>query len=76
MTDFALFVRDLVGLLTEDALEAKAERDSALADGRVFQSGRLLAYYSVISLLKEQAIAYGMEPKDIGLNVDPDRELI
>jgi hypothetical protein len=71
------YLRDLGNLIREDALEARRDRDQARPEERGFYLGRLAAYHSVVSLMKNQALAFGMTDEDLGLGeIDPDQELI
>lgn len=67
------FLHDFGTLVREQAFEAT----NSAAKTDLFQQGRALAYYEVISLLLHQAIAFEIPASDIGLNgVDPDRDLL
>lgn len=79
MTDAsANYLQDLGELLKRSALDARARRDSLSAgDERAFESGRVTAYYEVISLMQQQAVAFGIELADLALDdLDPDRDLL
>ena len=72
------YVLDLGTLLRQQALEAKstadASRDGAESD---FQLGRLTAYYEVLSLILQQARAFQLAPREVGLEgFDPDLDLL
>jgi hypothetical protein len=72
-----LYVRDLCTLLKEKAMEAKAESRAAPADQREFALGRLMAFHEVISLMQQQAQAFGIELDALGLDeIDPERDLV
>lgn len=69
------YVSDLSKLLKDYALDAKKARDST--KGGDFESGRLLAYNEVISLMQQQARAFGLPLEDVGLaGIDPDNDLV
>jgi hypothetical protein len=72
------YLFDLGYLLRERALEAKAECQSARGTtDEAFQSGRLMAYYEVLSLLVNQANAFGMPIEDLHLcGLQSDRDLL
>lgn len=78
MDSHECYLKDLSGLLIEQAREAKEARDKATNEGdKLFESGRLLGYYSVISLMQQQAQAFGVELDAIGLaGIHPDRDLL
>jgi len=65
-------------LLRERALNAKQELPAARGTAsEAFHSGRALAYYEVISLLVNQAIAFGLPVEDLHLEgLEPDRDLL
>lgn len=61
-------------ILKEGALKCK-ERSKEKSDDYV--KGRLMAYYEFISLLKQQADAFGIDLKDINLqDFDEFKELL
>ena len=66
------YLLDLGTLLKEYAVAAKraAESDS-------FSLGRLMAYHEVISLMQQQAVAFGLPLERLGLHdIDPERDLL
>ena len=70
------YLLDLGLLLKEQAREAKM---SILNKSRSddFARGRLMAYHEVISLMKEQAIAFGLGLEDLNLHdIDPEKDLL
>ena len=71
------FLRDVGSLLSEKALDAKATADAANGDDRQFALGRLMAFHEVVSLLQQQARAFGIDPRTIGLgDIDPEAHLL
>ncbi|MBU2502373.1 hypothetical protein KJ682_13655 [bacterium] len=73
----SLYLLDLGVLLKEIALRAKTEALGASEDDRGFALGRLTAMHEVISLMQQQAYAFGLEVKDIGLDgISPERDLV
>jgi hypothetical protein len=61
-------------MLVEQALEAKREMVASKSD---YDSGKLMAYYAVISLLQQQAKAFEIPLKEIGLDgITPDIDLL
>ncbi len=64
-------------LLLEFAREAKLEADATRGtDAGNFHAGYLMGMYRVISLMQQQAPAFGLELDDIGLDgIDPIRDL-
>jgi uncharacterized protein YuzE len=70
----ALYLRALGTLLKQDALDALKRRE---AEHTEFESGRVLAYYEVLSTMRGQAVAFDLPLDDLQLHdFDPDRELV
>jgi hypothetical protein len=72
------YLFDLGYELKQDALDARRERDSAPegSEDRAFKSGRLLAFYEVISTLRNRAEGFGIPLSDLRLDdIEPDRDL-
>lgn len=70
----ALYLRDTGGTIKQRALEAR--RDGA-AKGGSYADGRLIAYYEVVSLLRNQAETFGISLEELQLDdIDPDRDLL
>lgn len=72
------YLADLGALLKQEALDAKTQASEEIGKpGHQFALGRLTAYYEVVSLMKQQADAFGIEASEISLqDFDPDRELL
>lgn len=69
------YLRDLGHLLRQSAVDAvdtaRRDRDDAFAQGRG------VAYYEVVSLMRNQAVAFGLDLAALSLDgVDPERDLI
>ncbi len=74
---FKGYLNDFVSLLKKQAMEAKADADKPDKEHDGYNQGHLMAYYSVISLLKHQAFVLNIDENDIGLaNIDPDADLL
>jgi hypothetical protein len=57
------------------ALRAKEERDSA--GGGAYELGRLMGYHEVISLMQNQATAFGLNLDQLSLDgIEPETDLI
>lgn len=68
------YLHDLAPLILERARDAKQRAET---EGDPFERGQQTAFYTVLSLMKQQAIAFGISDDAIGLaNVDLDRELL
>ncbi len=74
----ALYLRDLGGLVKELARAAKGELEGATAgEDRAYAQGRLMALHEVVSLMQQQADAFGLSYRDLSLDdVDPERDLL
>jgi uncharacterized membrane protein YccC len=76
MTTHANCLRDLGHLIREAGEQAKNDSDQASESNRLFQQGRLMAYYEVLSLMQQQAEAFQLPLRDLALDgLDPDRDL-
>lgn len=75
---FKNYLLDLGVLLKEKAREAKCEKDFSSEKNEIdYKLGYLMAYHEVISLMKQQADAFEINQKDIGLyDIDPELELL
>lgn len=70
------YLRDLGHLLKAQALDAKAERDAASVEDREYAIGRLMAYLEVVSLMQQQAVAFGVNLEALALDdISPERDL-
>lgn len=68
------YLRDLGPLLVGLARDA---REAAERSGSDFERGRLMGLYQAVSLLAQQADAFGMQRDEVGLNgVDVDNDLL
>ena len=69
-----LLLTDVSRELLEKAKAAKADAERSGSD---YDKGRHFALYEAVSLLAEQAQAFGVDPADIGLGgVDAERDLL
>ena len=69
-----LMIRDVSRELLDMARAAKVE---AVASGVDYDKGRHFALYEVVSLLIQQADAFGIDRVMVGLtNIDPERDLL
>jgi hypothetical protein len=73
----ANYLLDLGREIRQSAEAAKREADTAGANDQHFARGRSMAYYEVITLMHQQAIAFGLPLADVGLQgLDPGRDLL
>jgi hypothetical protein len=72
------YLLDLGRLVYERALSAKKQKEVATAgEERAYAAGRLMGFNEVVSLMQEQAIAFGIALSATGLEgIDPDRDLL
>jgi len=76
---YKYYLRDLGNLLKEKALEAQqfAQKELQGTEGYHLESGRLTAYYEVISLMQQQAQGFQIPLEELDLHdIEPDRDLI
>jgi len=77
MTTHANYLLDLGHLVREAGEQAKKDADQASESDRLFQRGRLMAYYEVLSLMQQQAEAFQLPLEELALDgLDPDRDLL
>jgi hypothetical protein len=71
------YLSDLGKLLIQNAREVKHARETATSvSSRDYESGRLMGYNEVISLMQQQAIAFGLSLQEVALEgIDPDTDL-
>ncbi|MGE3172607.1 MAG: hypothetical protein AB7O97_08260 [Planctomycetota bacterium] len=70
---------DLGYELKQSALEARRERDAAPkgSEAYSFKSGRLIAFYEIVSMMRNLADSFGVPLSDIRLDdIMPDRDLL
>ncbi len=67
----------LVDLSRELLEKARAAKNDAVRSKSGYDKGRQFAFYEAVSLLVQQAEAFGIDPADVGLQgVDPERDLL
>ncbi len=72
---YANYLLDLGSLIRERAIEVKQETLDKKGDA--FESGRLMAYYEIASLMQSQAPLFDIPLEEIGLaNLNPDLDLL
>ncbi|HEY2371248.1 MAG TPA: hypothetical protein VGH82_01745 [Gaiellaceae bacterium] len=73
----AAYLADLGHLIREAGEAAKEDAASAADEDRVFQQGRQMAYYEVLSLMQQQAIAFDLPFSEVSLQgFDADRDVL
>jgi hypothetical protein len=75
---FKNYLFDLGGLVKEYALAAAAEREKQSdRAAQEFYDGYILGFHRVVSLMQQQAHAFGIDLKDLQLEgFEPDRDLV
>ena len=75
---FQLYLLDLGTQIKEKALEVKLEKDRAKLSGdHDYALGRLMAFYEIVTLMRDQASAFGITLKDVSReDINPDRDLL
>jgi hypothetical protein len=73
-----LYLRDFGELVKDLARTAKDERDEApRGEDRAYALGRLMALHELVSLMQQQADAFGLSYRDLSLHdIEPERDLL
>ena len=73
----ANYLLDVGRELRESAEAARREAHTAVGKDQLFARSRSMAYFEVISLMHQQAIAFGLSLAEVGLQgIDPERDLV
>ena len=77
-TPYQQYLRDLGSLICDKAREAKLLKEkSAGTEDFEFNLGRLMAFHEVVSLMKQQAEAFGLPLDELSLaELSPERDLL
>jgi hypothetical protein len=71
------YLLDLGRYIRDAGATAKTDMESASDKDRQFQQGRHMAYYEVLSLMQQQALAFNLPLRDLSLDgFDADRDLL
>jgi len=74
---YKYYLQDLSFLLKEPALEAKEDFKKASDEDEAFAAGYLAAYHHALEIMKNQAISFNIDEKEIKLDdIDPDKDLL
>lgn len=74
---FESYLYDTIALLKAQAKEAKLDADKPESSNSSYNNGYLMAYHTVISLLKNQTMAFNIDEESIGLaDIEPERDLL
>lgn len=71
------YLIDLISLIKKQAKEAKQDANHPKKGSENFNNGYLMAYHTVIEFMKNQAWAFNIDQKEIGLDdIEPERDLL
>lgn len=71
------YLSDTIILLKEQAIEAKKDADNSSAENKNYFGGQLMAYRSVISLMKKQALTLNIDQDEIDLaDIESEKDLV
>lgn len=75
---FRNYLLDLGQLIRESALGALEERERYRGQpAQEFYDGYVLGLHRIVSLMQQQALAFGIDLKDLHLDgIEPDRDLV
>jgi hypothetical protein len=74
---FKKYIIDTIILLKEEAKKAKVEADNPKESYKDYAQGVIMGYYSIITLLKQEAFAFCIDQKELGLaDIKPDVDLL
>jgi len=63
-TTYKYYLQDLIPLIIENSkslIKKQEQKNNDFVDGQIF------AYYNILSLMQQQAVAFGIDLKEIGL---------
>ncbi len=73
---YKLYLEDLGVLLKEHALDAKERLLRSQGKEKEFDQGVLFAYYRILSMMQQQALAFDIDLGKIKLDdINPDKQL-
>lgn len=75
---YKLYLGDLGYLLRDEGIKARQRRDAVRGqDAEAFETGYLMGFHRVISLMQQQAEAFNIPLTDLRLDgLDPYRDLL
>ena len=79
MLKYEHYVFELGAIIKERAMEAKADHEKSYSGTKAgeFESGRLLAFNEVVSIMQQQAESFDIPLEKLHLQgIDPDRDLL
>jgi hypothetical protein len=75
---YKYYLFDLGQIIKDRALNAKGDlaNEQENTNGFMYESGRLMAFNEVISIMQQQADGFGIDLEELNLNdIDPDKDL-
>jgi hypothetical protein len=75
---YKLYLFDLGQIIKDRALSAKDDlaNEQRNTNGFMYESGRLMAFNEVISIMQQQADGFGIDLGELNLSdIDPDKDL-
>ncbi len=74
--EYSGVLADIIMSLTDYAIEAKKDVKTAKKkEDKLFQEGRVLAYYEVLSTIKNRLKSYDIPLKKLDFKINPDKLL-
>lgn len=74
---FKRYITYTITLLKKRAREAKRDADNPKSGFEAYTQGIIMGYYSIITILKQQAFAFCIDQKELGLaDIEPDIDLL
>ena len=71
------YLIELISMIKGQALETKKEVDNARKDQVDFFKGKIMGYYSIVTIFKHQAFVFCIDQKELGLSeIDPQVDLL
>jgi len=76
--DLNHYIKEIIDLIKDNAKKAKLDADNPQKNSSSdYATGFLMAYYQIISMMKNQASVFDLEQEEIGLaDIEPERDLL
>jgi len=75
-------LHDIIDILKEIAFNEKKDIEKLKLKGKKaedplysYHEGRVCAYFEVLDWIYDELVAFGINPKEIGIDIDPEKEL-
>ena len=74
---YQLYLQEVGHLVKKYALEVKNHAENMEGEDRIFNRGIVFGYHAVLSLMQQEAAAFGIELEELRLDdINPDRDLL